>query len=1439
MTGLITWTTDVPSSSQVEYGFTTSYGTLSIYDPTRVTNHSIQLFSLTPGALYHYRVHSRSVAGTEYVGTDQTFTVPSSGGGGGGLAGGPGGTSMYWGALVDYQGGFIGPGSGGSNGGITGAAISTMEANAGKTASVVGINSRWLNNGVANQFSGTVGLLNDAYSHGRIISLDWGVWDLGTSGAANNALINYQNIINGATSLMPDGITTIDQFVTGWAVAMRNWAHPILMRMFHEMNLTTATIRAGDNWPWIMGNVTDGGVSWTNTPALHIAAWRHIVDIFRSVGANNVSFAWNPNCRSASGTSTFLYPYATMYPGGPDKVTGRNYVDWLALDGYAGSATRPWQDYFRGVTNGYTADLDSYAEICALDPNLPLAILETGIHGDTIPGTLDRTGRAVNYANALAVDIPSMPRLDLVKWFWTHYDDFRWTPDLDGGGTNNVDMIAFRNGIGSGHYIAGGQFTYPPDMQAIPRYRDTPQSPPHERHRSVVLSTTGLRGFYRLADSIGSATVVDDSPAASAAATVNGTVTLGQPGVGGQYGVTASSAETSAAFTAAATTSFIDAGNDADWSFTTTGTWSVEIGFILQSTPTGQMTLVGKGASTQFEWDLGINATQLTFIGWSLNGSTYINIARNVVPTLNTPHLVQVTIDQNATPHAHIFLDGVELGTGSTDSVVSPVPVAGTATMLVGKRGDNSRALANAIVGKLSVYNVVLSAQSIADHYSAFQASATTGYRAVINATPNLRAFYRLSEPAGATQLVDDSVQGHTPGTINGGIVLGGVSATPSTPTDTTAVMPATPAATAFLDLGLNNDFSIPNTGALSIEVALTLTSAPTALSTIVSKGTTTQFEWELALTTTQVTFVAWDANGNTYLSIQRPLPSLNTPHLITVTLDTAASPRGHLMLDANLATKANSADVAGITPVIGTAHMLVGVRGDGVHPLGNARIGNLSLYNVALSDATIQAHFAAWNITNIGNAFGSINQPTATATGTAAVSVSGSGTPALAHPTLVASGTVAGNLTGSGAPSLSSPTLVGVGTLTFPASGTLSLPHPTALGSSISQNAILLNGVTVAAVGNVSGGTLSVIGARTPTMAAVATVQLVGTAPTLSLPRVSALGSGTAPVIPIPIPLRPVTALGLGSVINPPPVSTPSVVFTWIDPSLNEHQLSGLPDLEIVQGRSGLYMPPVKITEDSLPGLGGAGGSRLRDQLYDSREIDLPLYLHCQDYSTLWSRYSEIESWFRVRHDSSGRPIPGRLRVKRPDGSEREISCVYSGGLEGAEGQDVSGPNFRRMMLVLRASDPLWSARNPTLLVFTMVAGTTFFSTPFLPVHLGASEVATGAVAANPGEELTWPVWQIVGPGVNPILTNNTTGLSLGLTLALTAGQSITIDTRPRQKTIINDQTTANLYSALAPGSATMWPLQPGDNTIQVLMSGATSASRLNLQFTPSFLGA
>jgi phosphodiesterase/alkaline phosphatase D-like protein len=72
-TATITWKSNEPADSQVEYGTTTSYGSSTTLDSRLVTSHSVPLDKLTPNTVYHYRVKSKDASGNVTVSADFTF----------------------------------------------------------------------------------------------------------------------------------------------------------------------------------------------------------------------------------------------------------------------------------------------------------------------------------------------------------------------------------------------------------------------------------------------------------------------------------------------------------------------------------------------------------------------------------------------------------------------------------------------------------------------------------------------------------------------------------------------------------------------------------------------------------------------------------------------------------------------------------------------------------------------------------------------------------------------------------------------------------------------------------------------------------------------------------------------------------------------------------------------------------------------------------------------------------------------------------------------------------------------------------------------------------------------------------------------------------------------------------------------------------------------
>jgi len=88
----------------------------------------------------------------------------------------------------------------------------------------------------------------------------------------------------------------------------------------------------------------------TISPASFVAAWRHMHDIFSSVGATNVRWIWCPSGATfATGVAQRYYP-------------GNSYVDWTGADGYNWAPELPattWRSFAQIFSSFYTWGLSA------------------------------------------------------------------------------------------------------------------------------------------------------------------------------------------------------------------------------------------------------------------------------------------------------------------------------------------------------------------------------------------------------------------------------------------------------------------------------------------------------------------------------------------------------------------------------------------------------------------------------------------------------------------------------------------------------------------------------------------------------------------------------------------------------------------------------------------------------------------------------------------------------------------------------------------------------------------------------------------------------------------------------------------------------------------------------------------------------------------------
>jgi hypothetical protein len=99
-----------------------------------------------------------------------------------------------------------------------------------------------------------------------------------------------------------------DGFLSAYAAAVRAYHRPVILSFGHEMN--------GSWYSWGKGH---------SSPAAFVAAWRHIVTLFRTLGARNVTWLWTVN---------IIDKRHDAIPDPAPWWPGRSYVTWAGIDGY-------------------------------------------------------------------------------------------------------------------------------------------------------------------------------------------------------------------------------------------------------------------------------------------------------------------------------------------------------------------------------------------------------------------------------------------------------------------------------------------------------------------------------------------------------------------------------------------------------------------------------------------------------------------------------------------------------------------------------------------------------------------------------------------------------------------------------------------------------------------------------------------------------------------------------------------------------------------------------------------------------------------------------------------------------------------------------------------------------------------------------------------------
>jgi mannan endo-1,4-beta-mannosidase len=139
-----------------------------------------------------------------------------------------------------------------------------------------------------------------------------------------------------------------DKYLISYADQVRSFGGPVIIGFGHEPN--------GGWYPWGIRHVQ---------PTVWIAAWRHIVDVFRAQGADNVIWLWTVNAQGQGANMA-----AAWWPGS-------SYVSWIGLDGYFAAPG----DRFRTVFGTALGIVQGFGR--------PVLIAETAVG----PGTGDQPAK--------------------------------------------------------------------------------------------------------------------------------------------------------------------------------------------------------------------------------------------------------------------------------------------------------------------------------------------------------------------------------------------------------------------------------------------------------------------------------------------------------------------------------------------------------------------------------------------------------------------------------------------------------------------------------------------------------------------------------------------------------------------------------------------------------------------------------------------------------------------------------------------------------------------------------------------------------------------------------------------------------------------------------------------------------------------------------------
>jgi mannan endo-1,4-beta-mannosidase len=308
-------------------------------------------------------------------------------------------SSIYWGAWIGNQ--------------LTGTeapwdmnAVSSLEQKVGKKLSIVNFSAPFANCGGSScsYYNFPLNEFNNIRSHGAIPFYSWGSQSIPVPSNLSEPNFQLSDVIEGHH----------DAYIRKFATAAASWGRPFFLRFNWEMN--------GGWFAWAEG--VNG-----NKAGEYVAAWRHVHDIFKEVGATNATWVWCPNVDPEN----HMQKLAGLYPGD-------EYVDWTGLDGYNWGTNPARPDKWRSFDSLYSS---TYKQITGtVAPSKPMIVSEVG--------SSEYGGSKAAWINDMLAKIPTdYPKIRGLLWFDKYDDGMDWPLESSTSATS-----AFAHGIEAPAYTS-------------------------------------------------------------------------------------------------------------------------------------------------------------------------------------------------------------------------------------------------------------------------------------------------------------------------------------------------------------------------------------------------------------------------------------------------------------------------------------------------------------------------------------------------------------------------------------------------------------------------------------------------------------------------------------------------------------------------------------------------------------------------------------------------------------------------------------------------------------------------------------------------------------------------------------------------------------------------------------------------------------------------